>query len=165
MGERGIRCPGCGLILKGDRLSLNRRYNASEVCYKKYIDLSYYTMGKHDSGFIHQHVIDTYTAQHSGGNMKTISVAFALIGLYYAVEHHFTGRQVQRVHMLLSRKNYDWSILKRPVVPYAITVENVLNENIGQNRDAMIHRRMFETWSCWGNQHQRIKDICQLLLK
>jgi hypothetical protein len=47
--------------------------------------------------------------QHAGNDMKNITIAFSLIGLYYAVEHGFTGKQVQRVHMLLSKQKHNWA--------------------------------------------------------
>lgn len=81
-----VECPGCGLKLDHRHHTLFGNYNASGECYQKYSELRNYTIGKQDLDFIHQHVIDTYSAQHSGNGMKPITTAFSVIGLYYAVE-------------------------------------------------------------------------------
>jgi hypothetical protein len=70
MSETTIRCPGCGLSLPGHQLELPHRYNATGECYQKYSELSGYTMSLQDVKFIHQHAIDTYSAQHAGGKLK-----------------------------------------------------------------------------------------------
>ena len=55
--------------------------------------------------------------------MKPITTAFSLIGLYYAIEKGFNGRQVQRVHTLLSRQKYNWKELEAPnKSAYSLTV-------------------------------------------
>jgi hypothetical protein len=92
MTEQMSICPGCGLRLPDQRLELTHRFNATGECYQKYSELSFCTMSKQDINFVHQHAIDAYSAQHAGGGMKNITIAFALIGLYYAVELGFTWK-------------------------------------------------------------------------
>jgi hypothetical protein len=67
-----------------------------------YHELSCYTLAHPDPSFIHQHIVDAYTAQHARETTKPIALVFALIGLYLHVEKNFTGRQVQRFHMITS---------------------------------------------------------------
>ena len=74
---------------------LTRRANASGGWLQAYSDLQCYTVARQDPGFIHQHVVDTYAAQHSGGSTRALTVAFGLIGLYLALEKGYTGKQVQ----------------------------------------------------------------------
>ena len=129
-------------------------------------ELSSYTIGKQDINFIHQHAIDTYSAQHSGKDMKPITTAFSLIGLYYAVEKGFNGGQVQRVHTLLSRQKYNWKEFQPPDKSvYSLTVIDVLNEQPGESRDKMIRKWMMDVWKCWEHQHSWVKEICNTLLK
>jgi hypothetical protein len=66
-------CPGCGLRLESDDQSLNDRYNASNACWQLYGKLSAFTLSLRDPDFIHQLMVDTYAAQHSGPNVKPIS--------------------------------------------------------------------------------------------
>lgn len=113
-----IECSGCGLELYNRQFPLVPNYYASGECYQKYIELSSYTIGKQDIDFIHQYAVGTYSAQYSGYGMKPITTAFSLIGLYYAIEKGFNGRQVQRVHMLLVVKNINGYNYNHPINQY-----------------------------------------------
>jgi Family of unknown function (DUF5946) len=73
-----------------------------------YHELSCYTLTHPDPSFIHQHIVDAYTAQNANEITKPIAVVFALIGLYLHVEKNFTGRQVQRFHMKLAKIRRPW---------------------------------------------------------
>jgi hypothetical protein len=165
MGSRMSICPGCGLILPDRQMERPRGFHATGECHQKYSELSAYTLNKQDIDFIHQHAVDAYSAQHAGSGMKTITVAFSLIGLYYAVERGYTGKQVQRVHMLLSRRKFDWPPLPVPDKPYSLTVNDVLQEKPGKNRDAMLREWMRDVWLCWEHQHEWIRNLSQSLLK
>jgi Family of unknown function (DUF5946) len=57
-----------------------------------YHELSCYTLAHRDPSFIHQYIVDAYTAQHANETTKPIAVVFALIGLYLHIEKNFTGR-------------------------------------------------------------------------
>lgn len=84
--------------------------------------------------------------------MKNITIAFSLIGLYYAIEHGFNGRQVQRVHTLLARKKYVWGILQPPDKSvYSITVFDVLKEPPGEDHDIMLRKWMYDVWESWNH--------------
>lgn len=164
--DEKIECPGCGLMLNNQNIGFSNRYNATGECYQKYSDLSSYTLGKPDASFIHQHVVDVYAAQHAGSNMKNITTVFSLIGLYYAIVHGFNGKQVQRVHALLSHRKYNWGELHPPDnTAYSLNVFDVMKEQPGENRDEMIRKWMNDVWECWSHQHVWIKDICSELLK
>src|ERR1700733_15180069 len=76
-----------------------------------YHELSCYTLAHPDPSFIHQHIVDAYTAQHADETTKPIALVFALIGLYLHVEKNFTGRQVQRFHRKLAKIRRMWSAL------------------------------------------------------
>ncbi len=158
------QCPGCGLRMPKQKISLAYSYNVSVECYEKYSELTAYTLSHTGDNFIHQHVVDAYAAQHSGNGMKNITTAFALIGLYYAVEHGFNGKQVQRIHTLLARLKYPWDTLSLPQRSYSVTVMDVLNKPSGDKRDAMIREWMLDVWGCWSHQHEWVRSVCQELL-
>jgi hypothetical protein len=156
-------CPGCGLILPNQQVESPNNYNASGECYQKYNELTFYTIGKQDIHFIHQHAVDAYAAQHSGGGMKPITTAFALIGLYYAIERGFNGRQVQRVHTKLARQKYSWVPLEGPKKSYSLTVRDVLDAP-SEERDALLRKWMSDVWECWDHQHNWVREICETFL-
>jgi hypothetical protein len=61
---RIIECPGCLLRLPDRHLNPDDRFNASGECRQVYYEITYYTLSKNDSCFIHQHVVDAYAAQN-----------------------------------------------------------------------------------------------------
>ena len=69
-----------------------------------YNQLALYTLAHPDPRFIHQLVVDAYTAQNADDNTKPIALVFALIGLYLHIEKGYTGKQVQRAHMQLANR-------------------------------------------------------------
>src|SRR5262249_16749859 len=60
-----------------------------------YYELAYYPLALRDPSFIHQHLVDAFTAQYASEQTKPIALTFSLVGLYLLVERQFTGRQVQ----------------------------------------------------------------------
>lgn len=78
----------------------------------------------------------------------------------------FNGRQVRRVHMLLSRQKYNWKNIQAPdKSAYSLTVLDVLNEQPGESRDKVIRKWMLDVWECWEHQHNWVKEMCYTLLK
>src|SRR5436190_20144236 len=71
-----------------------------------YDELYAYTMGR--PGFNLQHVVDAFAAQTASDRTKPIGLIFALIGLYLRVERHFSGSEVQKVHMRLAHQKRSW---------------------------------------------------------
>ena len=157
-------CPGCGVILPSQEIQRAHGYNASGECYEKYSALTAYTLNHKGDRFIRQHVVDAYAAQHAGNGMRNITMAFALIGLFYAVEHGFSGRQVQRIHTLLGGLKHSWDTLPLPQQPYSVNIIDVLREPPGDSRDAMIGEWMRDVWGCWSDQQEWVRSVCKSLL-
>ncbi|MCL5947252.1 MAG: DUF5946 family protein [Chloroflexi bacterium] len=162
-----VECPSCGLKLLSQSIEPPLGYRASSECYRKFRELTFYTLSKQDTDFLHQHAIEAYAAQHYGREMKSITITFALIGLYFAVDHHYSGRQVQRVHMLLGRQKHQWEAHNLPLYPsssYSLTAGDVLQEQPGEHRDAVLRAWMGAVWQCWKDQHDWVKGVCHTLL-
>lgn len=79
-----------------------------------YDEVRYYSLSLGDPEFIHQHVVDAFTAQCADEHTKPIAITFALVGLYLHVEKGLTGRQVQRAHMELARTKRTWPAFTLP---------------------------------------------------
>jgi hypothetical protein len=110
-----------------------------------YHELCAYTLAHGDPIFIHQLVVDAFTAQHAE-DFKPIGAVFSLLGLYLHVEHGFTGKQVQRAHMQLARVRRTWQPIMVPAERGAITVYEVLAVAPGPARDAAIERWCKSVW-------------------
>jgi hypothetical protein len=141
-------CPGCGLILPSTEEQFEERYYASSACRQLCYELSAYTLSLGDAEFIHQHVVDTYAAQHAGANMKPIGITFSLLGLYLAHEYGYTGRQVQKAHMLLAKASKQWPQFRQPEEKASLTVQDVLNAP-DERRNEMIRAWGKAVWRIW----------------
>jgi hypothetical protein len=127
----------------------------------RYSELAYYTLAHPDPAFIHQHIVDAYTAQHADETTRPIAVVFALIGLYLHLEKNYSGRQVQRAHMQLAKWPNTWPKLPIPTERSEISIEDVLAAGAGPARDAMIDRWCKAVWKSWQESHPAIISIAQ----
>jgi hypothetical protein len=154
-----IVCPGCGVRLPSLDLDPDRKANASGECRGLMNELSYYTLAHGDPRFIHQHLVDAYGAQHVRDSKSTIGPAFALAGLYLAVERRFTGRQVQQMHMSMARKSKHWPRFDPPEEVGPLTVADVLAVEPGSGRDEKLMQWCASVWSAWSAQHDRVREM------
>jgi hypothetical protein len=126
-----------------------------------YYELSYYTLAHADPSFIHQHIVDAYTAQYADEDTKPIAVAFSLIGLCLYVEDHRSGRDVQRAHMELARDRRRWPTFKLPQRRGTITVSDVVATPPGDERDDMIRKWCISVWDAWQESHASVRALLQ----
>lgn len=124
-----------------------------------YHELCGYTLTRGDPGFIHQHVVDAFAAQNADTNTKPISLAFALIGLHLLIERSSTGRQVQRVHMLLANRRKQWPRFDLPADRGSIRPTDVLAEPPGRARDEMIVRWCASVWHAYGASRAAVMEL------
>jgi hypothetical protein len=122
-------------------------------------ELSYYTLAHGDPRFIHQHLVDAYGAQHVRQSKSTIGAAFALAGLYLAVERGFTGRQVQKMHMVMAGKSKHWPRFDPPEDVGPLTVADVLAVKPGPRRDEQLMDWCASVWGAWSSEHARVREL------
>jgi len=156
-------CPGCGLKLASNVQSINERFNTSGACWQLYGKLSVFTLSLRDKAFIHQLIVDTYAAQHSGPKVKPIATAFALIGLYLTFEKGYTGKQVQRTHMFLGKNRAAWPRFKPPQNKSALTVLDVL-QSPESPYEAMIRKWGKSVWEMWQAEHENVRKLVEPLI-
>jgi len=124
-----------------------------------YHELCAYTLSHGDAAFIHQHVVDTYAAQHADVQTKPIALTFALVGLYLHNEKAFSGREVQRAHMKLAQRKQPWPEFVLPAHRGNMTVADVLAAPGGDQRDAAIHAWCADVWGAFRENESRIADL------
>lgn len=127
-----------------------------------YHKLCAYTLSRRDSGFIHQHVVDAFAAQNFYKGGKPIGITFALIGLYLLVEHHYSGKQIQQIHMKLGKTKQAWPEFILPENRGRITAVDVLAAPEGEPRDQAIHTWCVSVWNAFAENR---KVVAELLLK
>jgi hypothetical protein len=159
-----IVCLGCGLQRPSLGLEPDRKANASGECRALMNELAFYTLAHGDPRFIHQHSVDAYGAQHVRQSRSTIGAAFALAGLYLAVERGFTGRQVQKLHMEMARKSKQWPRFAPPADAGRLTVADVLAVEPGPRRDEKLSEWCASVWSAWLSEHRRVREMVDKFL-
>ena len=152
-------CPGCGLKLPSLGLDPDPRGNASGECRQLMNELSYYTLAHGNIAFIHQHLVDAYGASHVRVSKSTVGAAFTLAGLYLAVEKNFTGRQVQKMHMLMASKSRDWPRFLPPASMGRVTVADVLKVEPGEERDQELMKWCASVWAAWSSEQERVRQM------
>jgi Family of unknown function (DUF5946) len=135
--------------------SINENYN----------ELTYYTLGLQDKCFIHQYVVDAYSSQTADLNTKSISLIFALVGLYLHIEKNKTGKEVQEFHTLMSKNKIKWPKLILPSNRGEISIEMVLKKNAGEERNQMINKWCVSIWNAYYENHSKIKEISEYYQK
>jgi len=131
---------------------------------EEFYELSYYTLAHSDPAFIHQHVVDAFTAQTADRDTKPIAIAFALIGLCLYLEKNYTGKQVQLAHMALARHKREWPKFDLPESRGEITVSDVLSEPAGPVRDAKIREWCESVWEAYSGSRQQVLDLISKFL-
>jgi hypothetical protein len=127
-------------------------------------ELSYYTLAHGDRAFIHQHVVDAYGAQHVRPSPSTIGPAFALAGLYLAVERKFTGRHVQKLHMVMAGASKQWPRFDPPQQVGPLNVGDVVGTEPGPQRDDAIMRWCAGIWAAWSAEQVRVREMVDRFL-
>lgn len=122
-------------------------------------EMTYYTLAHRDPRFIHQHLVDAYGAQHVRQSQSTIGAAFALAGLYLAVERGFTGRQVQKMHMRMARTSKRWPRFDAPENVGPLTVADVLAVEPGPRRDEKLMEWCGSVWRAWPLEQDRVRAM------
>lgn len=125
-------------------------------------ELSYYSLGHKDTEyFIHQHVVDAYTAQTASDETKHIAVIYSLVGLYLFLEKGYSGREVQLAHMDLVIYKNQMPKVELPEERGKIIVKDVLNESAGVERDRRIRHWCADVWSDYEHCHAQIIKFLQ----
>lgn len=126
-----------------------------------YDRLRFDTLSRGDTAFVHQHVVDAWTAQHADASIKPIAVAFALIGLCLHIERGFTGREVQLAHVELARRRKDWPAFDLPARRGEITVRDVLLAEGRDERDVAIDEWCASVWSAYAASQRAVRELLE----
>lgn len=124
-----------------------------------YNELAYYTLSHTDPRFIHQHIVDAFTAQTATEGTKPIAISFALAGLYLFLEKNFTGKQVQQMHMIMGKKKREWPTFELPDNRGEITIQDVLFAQPGLERDEKIKQWCVSVWEAYHKTHTAIAQL------
>ncbi len=128
-------------------------------------ELQCYTLTLGDPTFIHQHVVDAWTAQHADPGGKPIALAFALAGLHLHLERGFSGREVQRAHMAMARatkETKEWPRFPIPEDRGAVTAIDVMRAAPGPDRVQALHAWCASVWAAFHESHRAVAELVQV---
>ncbi len=130
---------------------------------KLFEELSFYTLSHSDSDyFIHQLIVDAFTAQTADKDTKKISLVFSLVGLYLLIEKNYTGKQIQQAHTVLSNYKDYLPEIKLPENRGEITISVVIKSKL--NRNEMIKKWCSSVWKEYESSKEEIKRFCEIYL-
>ena len=124
-----------------------------------FYELSCYTTARADPQFIHQYVVDAFAAQYACETTKSITITFALVGLYLHIEKDFTGKEVQRAHIQLAKHKRSWPKFKLPEYRGNITIYDVIAAPEGSKRDEVINKWCASVWDAYKENHYRVVSL------
>jgi hypothetical protein len=131
---------------------------------EQYHELAFYTLSLGDKQFIHQHLVDAYSAQMATNTTKPITILFALAGLYLMVEKGYTGKQVQLAHIQMAKRYTTPVNIALPKERGSLTISDVLAIAPGKDRDAMIVQWCVSVWAAYKQVHPIIIETTHQLL-
>ena len=115
-----------------------------------YHELALYTLAHRSPRFIHQHVVDAFSAQQADEHTKWITLYFALVGLYLFVEKQYTGKQIQEEHIRLSNRPKEFIPFLLPLFRGHVTIQDALAQDPGPERDQTIDDWCASVWKAYG---------------
>jgi hypothetical protein len=124
-----------------------------------YNELTFYSLALEDEAFIHQYIVDAFTAQSANETTKPISLTFALVGLYLFSEKNYSGKEIQRFHVKMSQNKVEWPIFELPTNRGEININTVLEAQPGINRNKMIEKWAHSVWMAFNQSHLVVKSI------
>lgn len=130
-----------------------------------YHELAYYTLSHKGNTFIHQHIVDAFTAQEADEKTKPIAIVYALAGLYLYLEKKYTGREVQLAHVTMSKGSKEFEKIILPENRGIITIKNVLETSPGTERDQMIHQWCLSVWKVYSSEQNKVISMTDKLLQ
>lgn len=136
-------------------------HNSAEA----YHQLAFYTLAHPGKEFIHQHIVDAYTAQQANEHTKPIALFFALAGLYLFIEKRYAGKAVQRAHLQFCRRTKSYPSLAIPKEKGSMSIEEVLLTKPGTERDEKIKDWCRSVWETYREEHQKVIAYTELLLQ
>lgn len=122
-----------------------------------YDEVYVYTMGR--PRFILQHVVDAFTVQTATSDSTPIAMVFGLVGLFLYLERNFSGREVQKAHMVLGRRRRKWPPVSLPEDRGSMTVSDVLAAAPGADRDQAIEDWCRSVWIACASNRETIAAL------
>lgn len=146
----------------------DHRVNASPECLQVCAAVSGFAFQHPPILRLHQLTVDTYGAQHGGGNSTPIRLAYSLVGLHLALEHLLPGDQVRAAHQRMGKPDSTWPAFTPPenvgpVTVLAVAEQGVMAGSVSGHA-AAVEVWAQHVWRSWTDQHAATADLARRLL-
>jgi hypothetical protein len=162
-------CRGCGASFPRTPWALDRDLRAAPECWRAYAEATTFAAGHLAvTGAVVQLTVDVYGAQHAGEPTPPIRVAYALVGLYLAVERGRDGDAVLAAHQRMGRPQEWWPTFDPPAEPGAVTIADVLAAGAAAESPdghvAAVRRWAEAVWQAWAPRHADVVALADRLV-
>jgi hypothetical protein len=156
------RCPGCGLDMPARPGATTHRYfNASPECWGVFGEVLAAEFGDAVRfAATHQLAVDSYAAQHGGGDHPDRSVAIHLVGLHLVLEAGVRPTRVPPLLQTLATVTSTWPTLRVPRDPWSLTVLDVA---LADDPVAATRAWAEEVWQAWHDAHAVVQRLAATL--
>jgi hypothetical protein len=163
-------CPGCGLSLPATGLSWDPKLFASPECWQLYGEVAGFELAHPDLvARFHQLAVDTYGAQHTGGDGRGIRIAYSLVGLHLALDRGWTGLAVRTLHQRMGRPQPTWPAFAKPPRRKTQTVLDVAlagaRADSVAGHAAAVQRWAAAVWAEWAPVHAEVAALAAQVVR
>lgn len=163
-----IPCPGCGAMLADDPSGPRHAYViTSSGCWEAFGALVAREFS--DPGWWSEHrlTVDTYMAQHPGGNERRQrqSAAVHIIALCHRLEHHLEGSALMAATARLATERREWPSLAPAPERFRLTVVDMLETSDPAKHLEAVRRWARATWEAWAPFHELIRGWADQALR
>ena len=158
-------CPGCGAELPDDPDGPRHPYmTSSSGCWSAFGEVLAREFGRADWFALHRLTVDTYAAQHPGGDdrRQRQSVALHLVGIRHALDG-VDARTLNAATQRLASQRREWPRLEAPTA-YAMTVADLLVARSAEEHLDLVRRWAQATWSAWSLHAETVEGWARAAL-
>jgi hypothetical protein len=155
-----ISCVGCGALVADLSAFYGPEHTyvgASPGCWQVYMATNATGLSYPTYAGLHGLAADTYMVQHPGvlSPQAIQSVAAHLIGLYWALEHHYPFEKVIHLRQRALSTRFEW--LEPPGSLGALTIVDVAQAPDEKTYVSLVREWAQTTWEAWKPYHQIVR--------
>ena len=155
-------CPGCGYqpseAAPPDDSAIQDTAARSAFCYSCFTQLLARSYGDPAYRSVHQLLVDSYGAQHPGGNdhRSVLGTALSLMTLCLFLEHGVDPSHGPRLHNAMASKSV-FHYLDPPAWRGTITAAQVLTARDAEEHLGLVRAWAEQVWQAWSPRHATVR--------
>lgn len=162
-GAQQSTCPGCRLKLPAcDGAVYNGYFNASPECWAVFTEvIGAEFVNASLFGRVHQLTVDTYAAQHPGGDHPDKSIVVHLSGLHLMLVRGIGPASVPEYLQRLADAVNVWPHFPPPAESGSLTVRDVALAGSSAEHGDVVREWAGSVWSTWSRSHGQVRSFVE----